>query len=199
MSDTPREPGVVLRLAEARDIAAIAGLLNDQILHGRAHFGVAPEPPETVMAQWLNGRERHPWIVAEDASGAFLGFARGHPWKVREAYDWTVEAGIYLAESARGRGIGRLIYRRLFDTLRNQGFVIVLAGVTVPNEASERLHEAMGMTVAGEIRPAGYKLGRWMGVRYYQLMLREVGAEEDPGRLKTVSEVWRDTPNTMDR
>jgi phosphinothricin acetyltransferase len=171
----------------------IAALLNDQILHGRAHFGVATEPPEVVEAQWraATGGGRYPWIVAEDAAGRFLGFARGHPWKSREAYDWTVEAGIYIEPHARGTGVGKLLYRRLFDTLRAQGFVIVVAGVTVPNPASERLHEAFGMSVAGEIAPAGYKLGRWMSVRYYQLMLRDLGPEEDPGPLKPVPKVWR--------
>ena len=184
-------PGVRVRLAEARDMGPIAGLLNDQILHGRAHFGVATESAEVVEAQWRAQGERYPWIVAEDAGGRFLGFARGHPWKVREAYDWTVEAGIYIEPHARRTGVGKVLYRRLFDTLRDQGFVIVLAGVTVPNAASERLHEAFGMTIAGEIAPAGYKLGRWMAVRYYQLMLRELGEDGDPGALKRVSEVWR--------
>jgi phosphinothricin acetyltransferase len=182
-----------VRLAEARDMGPIAGLLNDQILHGRAHFGVATESAQVVEAQWRAQGERYPWIVAEDAGGGgrFLGFARGHPWKVREAYDWTVEAGIYIEPHARGTGVGKVLYRRLFDTLRDQGFVIVLAGVTVPNPASERLHEAFGMTIAGEISPAGYKLGRWMAVRYYQLMLRELGEDGDPGALKPVSQAWR--------
>lgn len=187
---------MTIRRAEARDMASIAALLNDQILHGRAHFGVATEGPEVVEAQWRGptGGERYPWIVAEDADGRFLGFARGHPWKLREAYDWTVEAGIYIEPAARGTGVGKRLYARLFDTLRAQGFVIVVAGVTVPNPASERLHEACGMTIAGEIAPAGYKLGRWMAVRYYQLMLRELAEDEDPGTLRTVSEVWPQRP-----
>ncbi len=168
----------------------IAGLLNDQILHGRAHFGVATEPPEVVESQWRANRDRYPWLVAEGASGGFLGFARAHPWKTREAYDWTVESAIYLAPEARGRGVGRTLYRRLFGTLRDQGFVVVIAGMTVPNPASQRLHESMGMTVVGEISPAGYKLGRWAAVRYYQLVLRELGEEEHPGALRRVAEVW---------
>jgi phosphinothricin acetyltransferase len=173
-------------------MAPIAALLNDQILHGRAHFGVASEGPEVVEAQWRgpSGGERYPWIVAEDARGRFLGFARGHPWKLREAYDWTVESGIYIEPQARGTGVGRTLYARLFDTLRAQGFVVVLAGVTVPNPASERLHESVGMAHAGEFAPAGYKLGRWMSVRYYHLRLRELGPGEDPGPLRTVSAVW---------
>ncbi len=190
-SDAPASPCVAVRLAEARDMGPIAGLLNDQILHGRAHFGVATEPPEVVEALWRGYGDRYPWLVAEDESGAFLGFARAHPWKTREAYDWTVESAIYLATVAQGRGVGRTLYCRLFDTLRDQGFVVVIAGMTVPNLASERLHESTGMTLVGEIAPAGYKLGRWAAVRYYQLVLRRLGEDEDPGPVKPVRAVWR--------
>ncbi len=189
MSDAP-PPTPGLRLAETRHMGPIAALLNDQILHGRAHFGVATEPPETVLAQWDAHRERYPWIVAEDASGRFLGFARAHSWRTREAYDWTAETAIYIEPHARGTGVGRALYRCLFDTLRRQGFVVVLAGMTVPNPASQRLHESMGMTLVGEITPAGYKLGRWMAVRYYQMVLRDLTGDEDPGVVRPVSAVW---------
>lgn len=179
-----------MRRATEADIGAIAALLNDQILHGRAHFGVAPEPESVVLEQWRLGQERFPWLVGADADGRFLGFARAGTWKVREAYDWTVESGIYIEPSARGTGVGKALYVRLFEVLRAQGFVVVLAGVTVPNAASERLHESVGMVHAGEFSPVGYKLGRWMAVRYYHLVLRELGPDEDPGGLRTVSEVW---------
>lgn len=187
MSDRATK-SVDVRRAAALDASSIAALLNDEILHGRAHFGVATEPPEAVLAQWTRWGDRYPWLVGEDAQGRFLGFARAGQWKTREAYDWTVEAGIYIVPDARGLGVGRVLYRRLLGTLRDQGFVTVLAGVTVPNPASERLHESMGMTIAGEIAPAGYKLGQWVTVRYYQAVLRD---RQPPAPLKTVSQVWQ--------
>jgi phosphinothricin acetyltransferase len=184
------DQNLAVRLAEARDMGPIAALLNDQILHGRAHFGVAPEPASAVLEQWRAGQERFPWLVGEDGSGRFLGFARAGTWKMREAYDWTVESGIYVEPHARGTGVGKALYARLFEVLQAQGFVVVLAGVTVPNAASERLHESVGMVNAGEFGPVGYKLGRWMAVRYYHKVLRALGPEEDPGPLRGVSEVW---------
>lgn len=190
MSEPTSAGGVRVRRATDGDVGSIAALLNDQILHGRAHFGVAPEPESVVLEQWRAGQERFPWLVGEDSSGRFLGFARAGTWKVREAYDWTVESGIYIEPHARGTGVGKALYARLFAVLRAQGFVVVLAGVTVPNAASERLHESVGMVNAGEFAPVGYKLGRWMGVRYYHKVLRHLGPEEHPGPLRAVSEVW---------
>jgi len=173
-------------------MAPICGLINEQILQERAHFGVTPEIPAGVEAQWREQGDRHPWLVAEDSDGAFLGFARAGRWKAREAYDWTVETSVYLVEGARGRGVGRLLYDRLFNTLRDQGYVVAIAGMTVPNPASERLHEAMGMARVAEFAPNGYKFGRWMPVRYYHMMLRDLGVEEDPGPIRAVAETWAD-------
>ncbi len=181
-----------MRLAESTDMAPICDLMNEQILNGRAHFGVTPDVPETYEAQWREQGERYPWLIASDSDAAFLGFAKAGRWKAREAYDWTVEVSVYLVEAARGRGIGRLLYDRLFGTLGAQGYVVAIAGMTVPNPASERLHESMGMTRVGEFTPNGYKFGRWMPVRYYQKMLRELGVEDDPGPLRNVLSVWED-------
>lgn len=192
MSDAPRQPAPAFRIRRATeaDCGPIADLLNDQILHGSAHFGTVPEPVEAVRAQWAQWSERYPWLVAADDRGTFLGFARASQWKTREGYHWMTEAGIYMTPAARGRGIGRPLYARLLDTLRAQGYITVVGGVTVGNAASERLHESLGMFIAGEIPMAGYKLGRWWGVRYYQLMLRDLGEGEAPGTLKPVSEAW---------
>ncbi|MEM9373340.1 MAG: N-acetyltransferase family protein [Planctomycetota bacterium] len=181
---------VVIRLAGSADMASICDLMNKQILGGRAHFGVTPDVPETYETQWREQGETYPWLIAADADGSFLGFAKAGRWKAREAYDWTVEVSVYLVEAARGRGIGRLLYDRLFETLAAQGFVVAIGGMTLPNPASERLHESMGMTRAGEFTPNGFKFGRWMPVRYYQMMLRDLGVEDDPGSLRGVSEVW---------
>ncbi|NQX96111.1 MAG: hypothetical protein HRT64_14560, partial [Erythrobacter sp.] len=46
-----------------------------------------------------------------------------------------------------------------------------LAGVSVPNVGSERLHDSMGFSTIGDIAPAGHKFGTWVPVRLYQLLL----------------------------
>ena len=45
--------------------------------------------------------------------------------------------------------------------------------MTVPNEASERLHLAFGFRLVGAYRNIGYKLGRWHDVAYFQRELAE--------------------------
>ncbi len=47
--------------------------------------------------------------------------------------------------------------------------------MTVPNEASEGLHLAMGFRPVGTYTNIGYKLGSWHHVAYFQLALAEPG------------------------
>jgi phosphinothricin acetyltransferase len=175
---------------EARHIASINALTNHAITQ-HWHFGLEPEPLENTRAAWEKGRGAHPWIVAEGDAGEFLGFARASRWSERRAYDWTALSAIYLNESARGRGVGRVLYGALFECLAAQGFVTVIAGITLPNEASVRLHESMGMVRVGVFERVGYKFGRWWPVGYWQRSLRDVGEGQDPGEVKAAPEVVR--------
>jgi len=51
------------------------------------------------------------------------------------------------------------------------------------------LHESMGFEPAGVIRGAGWKMGRWWDVAFWQKTLREGAAEE----RRPVSWAWAET------
>ena len=97
---------------------------------------------------------------------------------------------MYVVEGAYGKGIGRALYTRLFEILKDQGYRIVLAGVSVPNPGSEKLHESMGFRIVGDIDPAGYKLGPWVPVRLYQLKLRACDDSVVPEPIRSVASVY---------
>lgn len=67
-----------------------------------------------------------------------------------------------------GQGLGGRLYRILLDMLRLQGIRTVYAGVTVPNPASERLHESMGFVRLGTYHSIGYKAGGWHDVAWFE-------------------------------
>jgi phosphinothricin acetyltransferase len=75
---------------------------------------------------------------------------------------------VYLAEGVRRRGIGRSLYEALFELLVRQGVHVACAGITLPNEASVGLHEALGFQRVGVYRGIGFKLGRWHDVGWWQ-------------------------------
>ena len=110
----------------------------------------------------------HPWLVAE-RDGQLLGFAYAGPHRQREAYGWTVESSIYLRPEAHGSGLGGRLYQQLLDLLRRQGFRTVLAGLTLPNPASQALHERLGFQPVGVYPAIGFKSSEWRSVLWLSL------------------------------
>ena len=83
------------------------------------------------------------WLVCEN-DGNVTGYAYGSRHRERPAYRWNVDVSVYIDAAERRRGIGRALYTSLLALLRLQGFFVAYAGVTLPNDASVSLHEALG-------------------------------------------------------
>jgi phosphinothricin acetyltransferase len=82
-----------------------------------------------------------------------------------------VEVSAYVAASAHRSGVGRALYASLFAILVAQGFRNAYAGITLPNPASVRLHEAVGFAPVGTYRGIGYKFGAWHDVLWMERAL----------------------------
>jgi phosphinothricin acetyltransferase len=123
---------------------------------------------------------QYPWLVCE-AAGDVLGYVYASKHRERAAYQWSVDVSAYTHPRARRSGVGRALYTSLFALLRLQGFYNAYAGITLPNEASVGLHEALGFRPVGVYAAVGYKLGGWHNVGWWQLALRErAGAPQPP-------------------
>lgn len=182
--------GVRVRRARGEDFEQIATITNHYILTTAIHFATEPVTGAALRDSWVKTAEVYPFVVAEMASAGrgaeVVGYAKAGVWRERAAYSWTPECGVYVRDGLQGRGIGRAMYARLFAVMARQGFRSVVAGATLPNEASVRLHESMGFVSAGVVRGAGWKMGRWWDVSFWQKTLREGAAEE----RKLVSQAW---------
>jgi len=111
-----------------------------------------------------------PWIVAEE-NGTILGYAYAHLWHERSAYRFTVEPSIYLDKKAIKKGIGKTLYKELFDQLRELKIKNALSLITVPNDASIGLHEKFGFKRVGHLDDVGLKFNKWLDVEFWQLKL----------------------------
>lgn len=156
------------------DFAALAAITNFYIETTAIHFAVDPVTADDLADVW-RAHPTHPWLVAEQA-GAIVGYAKAGIWRARAAYAWTPEVGLYVERSAQGRGIGRALYRELVDACTRAGFHSLIAGITLPNDASVALHERLGFVPCGVVRDAGYKLGKWHDVGFYQKLLTTAAA-----------------------
>jgi L-amino acid N-acyltransferase YncA len=122
-------------------------------------------------------RAAHTWLVAE-RDGQVVGYAYGGVHRTRKAYQWTAEVSAYIDQRAQRQGIGRELYTALFADLRERGFRMLVAGITLPNDASVGIHEALGFTPVGVYRNVGWKFGEWWDVGWWELDLGE--PEGDP-------------------
>jgi phosphinothricin acetyltransferase len=116
----------------------------------------------------------HLLLVALDGAGAVTGYAKSARFRDKPAYDSTREVSVYVAEAARGQGVGTALYTALLDRLEaSSGTRLAVGGVTEPNPASARLHLACGFTRVGTFEGVGTKFGRLWDVTWYQRALGE--------------------------
>jgi phosphinothricin acetyltransferase len=75
---------------------------------------------------------------------------------------------VYLERGLRRSGGGRALYSALLLRLAERGYRTAAAGMTLPNDASAGLHEALGFVPVGTFRRVGWKYGRWHDVAWAQ-------------------------------
>lgn len=162
---------LVLRDATDADAAAIAAIYNHYVIHSTATFEEQPVETAEMARRVATVRDAGlPWLLRE-AQGRVVAYAYATPWKPRSAYRFSVEITVYVADGASGHGHGRALYDQLFARLKVLGRHAVLGGITLPNEASVRLHEAMGMTKVAHLPQVGFKFGQWLDVGYWHRLL----------------------------
>jgi L-amino acid N-acyltransferase YncA len=176
-----------IRLASDSDAAGIVSIYRPYVEETRISFEEGA-PDATEIARRMASPMHHPWLVLEDG-GFILGHASTSPMRDRAAYRWSVETGIYLAPGAQGRGLGRELLAAHLHLLERQGFVTIVAGIALPNEASVALHEKLGFTLSGVERGVGYKFGEWVDVGRWQRDLAPRAAM--PTEPKTSASVIR--------
>ncbi|HEX8511317.1 MAG TPA: GNAT family N-acetyltransferase [Propionibacteriaceae bacterium] len=149
-----------IRDGNARDGEACAALYAPYVENTAVTFEVVPPTPSQMSRRIEAAVRTHAWLVLED-QGVVLGYAYGGPHKERAGYRWACESSVYLELGRRRTGAGRALYTELLERLARRGFRTVLAGMTVPNDASEGLHMTLGFEPVGTYRRIGWKLGRW--------------------------------------
>jgi phosphinothricin acetyltransferase len=162
---------IQVRAGELGDLPRLVEIYNHYVLHTPITFDLEPFTVEQRRAWFDQHRPggRHRLFVAEE-SGGVIGYTSSHQFRVKAAYDSTVETTVYLAPGYERRGLGTTLYRVLFDALRDEDIGSFIAGITLPNEGSVALHQRYGFEHVGTMHRVGRKFGRPWDVGWYELL-----------------------------
>jgi L-amino acid N-acyltransferase YncA len=163
----------------ARDADACAAIYAPHVEGSAVSFEEEAPGPAEIAARIERYGASHAWLVVE-REGRVVGYAYATAFNERPAYRWSASVSVYVGAEARGDGVGRALYEALFARLRERGFRTACAGITLPNEASLRLHESLGFEQIGINRGIGWKQGAWRDVGWFQLELAPPGEGPPP-------------------
>ena len=157
-----------VRISDAKDIVDI---YNYYILNTNITF---EEEEVTIKDMEDRIREKiksNPWIVYEE-DNKVIGYAYLSQWHNRSAYKFSKESSIYLDVNSKGKKIGIKLYEELLRLAKEYNVHTIVAGITIPNDASIGIHEKLGFEKIAEFKEIGFKDNQWLNVGYWQKVLR---------------------------
>ena len=160
-----------IRRAKSDDAGQIAEIYNFYILNTHHTFETEPLSAEEMRERVAEICENYPYLVAEE-NGEILGYVYATQFKLRQAYKHSVEASIYVKNQAKQKGIGSKLYEKLLAELAETDVHAIIAGISLPNEASVKFHEKLGYEKVAHFKEVGYKLGRWVDVGFWEMLNR---------------------------
>jgi L-amino acid N-acyltransferase YncA len=121
---------------------------------------------EELVPDWGDWDASHlpePRLAAREA-GEIIAWAALAPVSRRPCYRGVTENSIYVARSARGRGIGRELLDELVRRADELGIWTIQAGILAGNDASVALHARCGFRIIGTRERIAIKRGEWRDV-----------------------------------
>jgi len=161
----------MIRRATDADLPGILTIYNHAVEHTTAVFDYRAQTLDTRRA-WFRVKQDAAlpvFVAAED--DRVLGFSTYGPFRAWPAYKYSVELSVYVDPGARRRGIGSELVRAVVAHARASDLHVVMAGITADNDVSLRLHARLGFREVAHIPQVGYKFGRWLDLKFLQLVL----------------------------
>lgn len=140
----------------ADDWPAVRAIYLAGIATGQATF-------ETDAPGWQDWDAVHLQVarlVAREPAG-LLGWVALSPVSRRRVYQGVAEESVYIAEAARGRGVGRALLTAAIAASEATGIWMLQAGMFPENTASIALHLRCGFRVVGRRERIGLHGGIW--------------------------------------
>jgi L-amino acid N-acyltransferase YncA len=157
---------VLVRPLDPDDYPAVAGVFAEGIATGLATF----ETSVPTWEEWDAAHLREHRFVSE-LDGEVVGWVAVVPYSRRAVYRGVGEESVYVAERARGRGVGRALLEAVIESARDGGLWTLQAGIFPDNLPSLELHRRLGFREIGVRERIGQLDGVWRDVTLLELRL----------------------------
>lgn len=164
---TPAATTFVIEPMRAEDWPQVRAIYLEGIATGNATFETDAPPWEA----WNAAHVKEPRLVARERSvtagaphGAILGWAALTAVSDRCVYAGVGDLSVYVAASARGHGLGKVLLQALVTESERAGIWTLQAGIFPENESSLALHRSCGFRVVGRRERIGKMNGVWRDV-----------------------------------
>jgi len=114
-------------------------IYGEGIATGHATFETEVPDRRELDRRWLPG---HRWVAELD--GAVVGWTALGPASTRPVYAGVAESSVYVADGARGRGVGTALIHKQVTAADDAGLWTLQTAIFPENRASIALHHSAG-------------------------------------------------------
>ncbi|HEY2963190.1 MAG TPA: GNAT family N-acetyltransferase [Pyrinomonadaceae bacterium] len=155
---------------KASDWEQVRSIYLEGIRSGHSTF----ETDAPTWEKWDGGHLQIARLVLRDGA-AVLGWAALSPVSKRHVYRGVAELTVYIAESARGQGLGRALLEALIAESERNGIWTLQASIFPENVASVELHRHCGFREIGRRERIGMMNGIWRDTLLFERRSRVIG------------------------
>jgi L-amino acid N-acyltransferase YncA len=130
---------VTTRAMTDADLAAVRDIYAEGVATRNATFETEVPTAKMLAAKWLAD---HRWVAELDSQ--VVGWTAIAPVSSRECYAGVGETSVYVAATARGRGVGKALLWRQVNEADEGGLWTLQTAIFPENRASIALHHSAG-------------------------------------------------------
>lgn len=166
---------IVVRAMQHENWRVVQAIYREGIVTGHATF-------ETDVPEWEEWNADHlqDCRLVATIEHHVVGWAALSPVSRRRVYSGVAEVSIYVAASARGRGVGKALLQTLVVESERVGIWTLQAGIFPENTASILLHRACGFREVGYRERIGQMNGVWRDAVLMERRSKVVGIGDTP-------------------
>lgn len=172
---------IEVRAATVEDAKALLEIYAYYVEHTAITFEYEVPTLEEFQNRIANTLKKYPYFVIL-VDNRIVGYAYAGAFGRRAAYDWSAEMTVYVACDTRKKGLGKILYAKLEQALKEMGILNLYACIGYPEVEDEFLtknsalfHEHMGYKKVGVFRNCGFKFNRWYHMIWMEKVIGEHG------------------------